>query len=333
MKILILGADGYYGKVLSHRLVKNGHYVLDLDNLNRRKIDNDLGIESLIPLTHFGGIIEDVTNYTNLRNIIKKFSPDSVIHLAEQRSAPYSQKSINTKNHTIVNNTVGTMNVLECAKEFNFHLIHIGSMGVYGYDSIDTIIDDDNRRSPGSIYHATKCFDSILFKMYANQFGVKITDLHQGIIWGVGGRFDYDDYYGTVLNRFIAQSMINHPITLYGSVHQQRAFIHIENSLDCIELVLNNQPESYQSFNQFTEIFELSKLADFFTDRINLTNPRIENESNTLVASNQGLINLGLSPIKIDKTQIEIIKEHIMPYKHLINKSVFFPKTNWRSDA
>jgi UDP-sulfoquinovose synthase len=329
MKIIILGADGYYGRALENRLRSAGHIVFGIDNLSRRQIDIELGTSSLTPLPNFLQEIIDVTNFSQLYDFVKRVRPDAIIHLAEQRSAPYSQKSIKSKAYTVSNNTVGTLNVLECAKEFKFHLIHIGSMGVYGYDSETSISDNDSRRAPGSVYHATKCFDSILFEMYSRQFGIRITDLHQGIIWGIGGRFDYDGYFGTVLNRFIVQSMINLPVTLYGAGNQQRSFINIENSLDSVQLVLSSESEGMRSFNQFTEIYTLSKLALFFESSINLDNPRIENEFNTLTASNTGLVQLGLSPIKISNDAIESIKNHLEEFKDNIDRSALPPRTKW----
>lgn len=323
-KIAILGADGYYGYPLVERLVKN-YTVLGLDNFWRRNLKDS---PSLIPINRDYPIENcDVSNHCELFNYLNNFQPDIVIHLAEQRSAPYSMKDVESKNFTINNNTSSTINVMECAKELGFRTIHIGTMGVYGYNNDGTITEGDKTRSPGSIYHLSKCFDNSIFEFYNRIYGCAVTELHQGIIWGIGGRFDYDETFGTVLNRFILQSMLDIKLTLYGSGLQKRPFINIKNSLDCVQLVIKNGPNGFDTYNQYTEIKSLNELIDYPTK--NYKNPRIENENNSLFSTNEKLLKLGLNPIYICKEEVEKIKEQILPYIGNVKKDLIWPKTNW----
>lgn len=323
MKIVILGFDGYYGYPLFKRLQQK-HEVFGIDNFWRRSINDS---PSLIPRNKPNGIECDVTDYVSLFSHLKKIKPDVVIHLAEQRSAPYSMKNIVQKQETIKNNTIGTLNVLECAKELKFKIIHIGSMGVYGYNKDSIIEEGDFVRGPGSVYHLSKCFDNSMFEMYSRLYGINIIELHQGIIWGIGGRFDYDETFGTVLNRFILQSMLDIPLTLYGNGNQLRPFINIENSIDCVELVIGTETIGMETYNQYTEIKKLSELVN--SEVKNYKNPRIEDENNKLSSKNTKLINLGLNPIYITEKEINKIKEKVEPYLHEVRKELIWPKTNW----
>lgn len=323
MKIVILGFDGYYGYPLYERL-KNKHDVIGIDNFWRRGLTDS---PSLIYRDKPNGIDCDVTNYNSLYHHLQNIKPDIVIHLAEQRSAPFSMKDISTKHHTIINNSTGTLNVLECAKLFNFKIIHIGSMGVYGYDKNDVIEEGDSVRGPGSVYHLTKCFDNAMFEMYSRLYGVNIVELHQGIIWGIGGRFDYDETFGTVLNRFIVQSLLDIPLTLYGNGNQLRPFIHIDNSLDCVELIINAETNGMETYNQYTEIKRLNELLDNKSKCI--PNPRIENENNTLTSKNEKLLGLGLNPIYINEKEIAKIAQAIKPHLHNVREDLIWPQTIW----
>mgnify|MGYP001254567681 CR=1 FL=1 len=323
MKIAILGFDGYYGYPLYNRLKKN-HNVIGLDNFWRRTCKDS---PSLIPRKKPEGIECDVTNYKALFKNLNNFKPDVVIHLAEQRSAPYSMKSIEHKQYTIKNNSISTLNILECAKDLGFRTIHIGTMGVYGYNYDGIITEGDIVRGPGSVYHLSKCIDNSMFEMYSRLYKCNVVELHQGIIWGIGGRFDYDETFGTVLNRFILQRMIGMPFTLYGNGNQLRPFIHIENSLDCVELVINNPRSGFETYNQYTEIKRLSKLLS--GDAENYDNPRIEDEDNNLESTNSKLINLGLKPTYINETEIKKIEDVIKPHLHNVKRNLICPKTIW----
>lgn len=329
MKIAILGFDGYYGYPLYERL-KNNHDVLGIDNFWRRSLSNS---PSLIPRDKPQGVECDVADYDSLFKHLKNFKPDVVIHLAEQRSAPWSMQNIKNKQHTITNNTMTTLSVLECAKKLEFKVVHIGSMGVYGYNSNKVINEGDTVRGPGSLYHLSKCFDNSMFEMYNRLYGCDIAELHQGIMWGIGGRFDYDETFGTVLNRFILQRMIGMPLTLYGQGNQLRPFIHIKNSLDCVELVINNFKSGFNTYNQYTEIKKISELLTSKNDHnfrpINYNNPRIEDENNSLKSTNAKLTALGLNTININETEIKKIENIIKPYLKNVNKKLIEPNTLW----
>jgi UDP-sulfoquinovose synthase len=327
MKICILGADGYYGYPLFLRLSQN-HEVKGLDNFWRRSLTE---YPSLIPL-HDKEKIEycDVCDFDKLFLKLKKFQPDYVIHLAEQRSAPYSMKGVSEKQFTIKNNTLSSLNVMECARILQFKTIHIGSMGVYGYDKNEDIKEGDSVRAPGSIYHLSKCLDNSIFEFYSRVYNCHVIELHQGIIWGIGGRFDYDETFGTIINRFLVQKIINHPLTIYGSGNQQRAVINIENSLDCVELVITENLQGFNTFNQYTDIVKLKDIADMISSiQNNLLNPRIENENNVLISTNGKLKKLGLQPIALNKENLNIISNKIVNYKNNIDLNLIYPKTLW----
>ena len=385
--IIVVGGDGFCGFPLSLRLSNSGHNICIVDNLSRRKIDVELESNSLVPIYSINERIsswKEITNkeirfenidianeYDRFCDLVRNFKPDTIIHLGEQRAAPYSMKNDKTKRYTVHNNLNGTHNILCAIVEINkdIHFIHLGTMGVYGYGTVpDTVIpegyinvkmsDSQNQEKsveilhpayPGSIYHMTKTQDALFFQFYAKNYQLKITDLHQGIIWGahtketklsnkLANRFDYDSDYGTVLNRFIIQSAIKHPLTIYGTGGQTRAFIHIENSMDCIELAVNNPPKKgdrVKIFNQITETHTLNDLAvmikDIYPDtEINyIENPRKELISNDLKVSNQQFLNLGLKPIKLDTEHIKEIYDLVKSNESNIIKSNILPKSFW----
>lgn len=383
--ILIVGGDGFCGWPLSLRLSNKGHNVVIVDNLSRRKIDLELGTDSLTKISSIQDRIktwEDLTNkkikfelvdiskeYEKLVNIIRDNNIETIVHLAEQRAAPYSMKSRKTSRYTVDNNLSGTHNVLSAIVEVDkdIHLVHIGTMGVYGYGAVeDSIIPegyvnvkmDDGKGNfkdqkilhpsyPGSIYHMTKTQDALFFQFYAKNWGLKITDLHQGIIWGLYtnetslhpkliNRFDYDSDYGTVLNRFIMQSACDIPLTIYGSGGQTRAFIHIENSMDCIEIAINNPKEGPVTiFNQMTETHNLNHLAHLIKDqfantKINyLDNPRKELRSNDLRVTNKKFLDMGLEPIKLNSEKLVEIHDYIKENKTDVRKETILPSSFW----
>ena len=385
--ILIVGGDGFCGWPLSLRLSSVGHNVVIVDNLSRRKIDIELGSESLTPISsiydriqawkeitdktiHFQ-LLNVATEYDKLVQIIKDYNVNTIIHLGEQRAAPYSMKNRSTSRYTVDNNLSGTHNILSAIVEVDtsIHLVHIGTMGVYGYGVvensvlpegyIDVKMDDGTGNFkdvnilypfyPGSIYHLTKTQDSLFFQFYAKNWNIKITDLHQGIIWGLHtketildprliNRFDYDSDYGTVLNRLIMQAASNIPLTLYGSGEQTRAFIHIENSMDCIELAINNPgtiSNKVNIFNQMTETYKLVKLSKIIEEKFenvviqNVDNPRKELQSNDLNVCNSKFIELGLNPIYIDGDKIQEIYDYIKTYNTRVNDKLILPSSKW----
>jgi UDP-sulfoquinovose synthase len=327
MKICILGADGYYGYALKQRLSAK-HTLLNLDNFWRRNLTWS---PSLTPLHSIDNITEcDVRDYDKLFYYLNNFKPDYVIHLAEQRSAPYSMKGIQEKHFTLTNNITTSINVMECAKILKFKTIHIGSMGVYGYDKKELITEGDSIRSPGSIYHLSKVLDNNIFELYNRLYECDIIELHQGIIWGIGGRFDYDAVFGTVINRFLVQSMLDIPLTLYGSGNQERSIINIKNSLDCIELILKANLTGFHTFNQYTQILKLVDIAKIVSKSyLNISNPRIENEKNKLISSNKKLLNLGLNPIYLNKNAITNLLDYLNTHKNNVDHTLINPNITW----
>ena len=357
MKVLVLGGDGFCGWPCSVNLAEQGHDVLIVDNLSRRKIDIDLEVESLTPISSIGDRLKaweeiggkpigftnlDISNqYQRLLDLLIAERPDAIVHFAEQRAAPYSMKSSETKRYTVDNNVNGTHNLLAAIVEsgLDIHVVHLGTMGVYGYGShrgatipegylkVEVPQPDGTRfeeeilhpASPGSVYHMTKTLDQLIFLYYNKNDKVKITDLHQGIVWGTNteatsrdprltNRFDYDGDYGTVLNRFLMQAAIKYPLTVHGTGGQTRAFIHIQDSVKCVQLALENPPEEgdrVKIFNQMTEshqVGELAKKVAALTGaEVNyLPNPRNEAVENDLIVDNRCFIELGLKPTTLD---------------------------------
>jgi UDP-sulfoquinovose synthase len=384
MKIIVLGGDGFCGWASSLRLSKKGHEVFIFDNLSRRSIDRSLKVKSLTPIS---SIYERVKTWNKLNRkkikfykvdvakdtekleaLIKKIKPDTIVHFAEQRSAPYSMIDLKSRNYTISNNLISNNNILYLIAKLNpkIHLIHLGTMGVYGYDFSKYLVPEGYYKaklfikknvintkilhpaSPGSIYHLTKAQDELLFQFYQRMHGLKITDLHQGVVWGTNtdetkmhkklfNRYDYDGDYGTVLNRFIMQAALNYPLTVHGTGNQVRPFININNTADCILLAAQNKKkfDEVKIFNQLTETHSLINLANKIKKitgcKINhQKNPRIESEDNTLIAKPMGLIELGLKPIylsdKLIKTEIEIAKM----FEKRVDKKKIIAKSQWK---
>ena len=357
VKVLVLGGDGFCGWPCAVNLADNGHDVVVVDNLSRRKIDIDLEVESLTPITtiserlqaweQVGGRamrfvhLDIAQEYDRLVNLLNSERPEAVVHFAEQRAAPYSMKSSQTKRYTVDNNVNGTHNLLCAIVEsgLNIHIVHLGTMGVYGYGShrgatipegyltVEVPQPDGSRfvekilhpSDPGSVYHMTKTLDQLLFHYYNKNDGIRITDLHQGIVWGTNtdqtsrdprltNRFDYDGDYGTVLNRFLMQAAIGYPLTVHGTGGQTRAFIHIRDSVRCVQLALEHPPapgEKVKIFNQMTESHQVGalaqKVANLTGASINhLPNPRKEAIENDLIVDNRCFIELGLKPTTLD---------------------------------
>ncbi|MDC3145190.1 NAD-dependent epimerase/dehydratase family protein [bacterium] len=373
MKVIVLGGDGFCGWPCAVNLAEQNHDVIIVDNLSRRKIDIDLEVESLTPITsiterlsaweEIGGnpmrfINMDISKqYQKLLNLLIDEKPDSVIHFAEQRAAPYSMKSSFTKRYTVDNNVNGTHNLLAAIVESNLdiHVVHLGTMGVYGYGShrgatipegylkVEVPQPDGSRfeeeilhpASPGSVYHMTKTLDQLLFLYYNKNDLVRITDLHQGIVWGTNtdatlkdprltNRFDYDGDYGTVLNRFLMQAAIGYPLSVHGTGGQTRAFIHIKDSVKCVQLALENPPkpgERVKIFNQMTESHQVGELAKKVAsltgaDINYLPNPRNEAVENDLIVDNKCFIELGLNPTTLDNGLLEEVVEVAKKYSN-----------------
>ena len=375
MKILLVGGDGFCGWPTSLHLSALGHDILILDNLSRRKIDVELEVESLTPIQSISTRLSawkevsdrdirfknvDVAqDYSGLLSIIQTYEPDTIIHFGEQRAAPYSMKSSWHKRYTVENNLRATNNILAAIVEADIdaHLVHLGTMGVYGYGTsgmkipegylpISVKTDDGTEvqqqilypANPGSIYHMTKTQDQLMFAFYNKNDGLRITDLHQGIVWGTQtketamderliNRFDYDGDYGTVLNRFLMQAAVDYPLTVHGTGGQTRAFIHIQDTVNCLELAVNNPPKAgdrVRILNQMTETHRVRDLAKMISDKTGakisyVPNPRKEDDENDLHVENRQLLNLGLDPITLDLGLMEEITNIASKYAHRCN--------------
>ena len=365
MKIFVLGGDGFCGWPTALHLSDLDHDVVIVDNLSRRRIDAELGAESLTPIRSMEErrsawrevsgreipfIQADVTEFDTVLDLLRTERPDAVVHFAEQRAAPYSMKSPAHKNYTVRNNVSGTHGLLNAIVESGgeTHLVHLGTMGVYGYGHEEPVpvpdgylevrFDTQNGRevtdsivyppNPGSIYHMTKVLDAFMFQYYAKNDRLRITDLHQGIVWGTQteqtrrderliNRFDYDGDYGTVLNRFLMQAAIGYPLTVHGTGGQTRAFIHIRDTCRCIEKALASPPargSRPRIMNQLAETHRLRDLAELIR-RITgcavalVPNPRNEKAENELLVRNDALRALGWGPIRLEQGLMEEVSE------------------------
>lgn len=386
-KILVLGGDGFCGWPTSLHLSNIGYDITIVDNLSRRKIDIELGCKSLTPIATVerrlaaweevsGNVItfHDINvaeEYDALLNLILDVEPNAIVHFAEQRAAPYSMKSPKHKRYTVNNNINGTHNVLCAVVEsgLDIHLVHLGTMGVYGYGTagmkipegyLNVSVDIEGTTHnieipypphPGSIYHMTKTQDALLFYYYNKNDEVRITDLHQGIVWGTNteetamhpdlvNRFDYEGDYGTVLNRFLVQAAVGHPLTVYGTGGQTRAFIHIKDTVRCIALAVANPPERGERvkiFNQTTETHRVRDLAELVAKLTGAKvryyiNPRNESFENELVVRNDKFLELGLNPIKLSEGLLTEVVDVAEKYKDRCDVSKILTDSRWRED-
>ncbi|MDZ5698031.1 NAD-dependent epimerase/dehydratase family protein [Chelativorans sp. M5D2P16] len=388
MKIAVLGGDGFVGWPTSLHLSARGHDVHIVDNLSRRWIDTELGVQSLTPMdsiqertriwhqetgrrVHFH-LINLASEYEVLKAWLAAERPDAIVHFAEQRAAPYSMKSDRHKNYTVNNNVNATHNLLNALVEIDLdaHLVHLGTMGVYGYSSVGAAIPEGYLpvgvetlsgetatqeilypANPGSVYHMTKCLDQLLFQFYAKNDGLRITDLHQGIVWGTHteetrlhtqliNRFDYDGDYGTVLNRFLIQAAIGYPLTVHGTGGQTRAFIHIQDSVRCVELALKSAPkrgDRVKIFNQMTETHRVRDLAELVAGMTGakvayLPNPRKEAAENDLVVRNEQFLELGLNPTTLQEGLLAEVVDVAKKYAYRVDRSRIPSVSAWTKD-
>ena len=376
-RILILGGDGFCGWPTALHLSSKGYEIVIVDNLSRRNIDNELECNSLTPIQPMSTRLQvwkevsgrdiqfyrfDVAkHYHRLLTLLIKFQPLAVVHFAEQRAAPYSMKSSWHKRYTVGNNLNATHNLLAALVEggIDSHVVHLGTMGVYGYGTAGVKIPEgylpvkmeteDGKTveqeilypvNPGSIYHMTKTQDQLLFLFYNKNDNIRITDLHQGVVWGTQtvetkrderliNRFDYDGDYGTVLNRFLMQAAINYPLTVHGTGGQTRAFIHIQDTVRCIELAIKNPPargERVNILNQMSETHRVRDLARLVSKMTGapidyVENPRNEAAENELDVQNRRLLNLGLEPITLDTGLMEEVTDIARRYAHRCDQS------------
>ena len=377
--IIVVGGDGFCGWPTALHLSKLGHNITIVDNMSRRDIDAEMGADSLTPIASLADRLTAWNDQTGLTiacehiDVAKDFDavitlmdtikPDTIIHFGEQRAAPYSMKGIAQKRYTVDNNISGTHNLLAASVELGLdpHFVHLGTMGVYGYDDdgleipegyLPVYVPGDEKQimkrdilyptNPGSVYHMTKSMDQLLFQFYAKNDHLRITDLHQGIVWGTQtdetrlderliNRFDYDGDYGTVLNRFLMQAVVGHPLTVHGTGGQTRAFIHIQDTVKCLALAVENPPakgEKVAILNQMTETHTVRELAQLVAEAsgaqiANVDNPRNEAAENDLRVSNKTFLSLGLKPVTlaeglIDETQQIAAKYANRCIRHMI---------------
>ena len=383
MKVLVLGGDGYCGWPTSLHLSDVGHEVVLVDNFVRRTIDHELGAQSLTPIADpkerikawqevsgqtIGLEYGDLLDWEFVSEIMRRHHPDAIVHFAEQRAAPYSMIDRRHAVYTQHNNVIGTLNVLFAINEFapECHLVKLGTMGEYGTPNIDIEegfieIEHNGRKDtlpypklPGSWYHLTKVHDSHNIHFACRIWGLRATDLNQGVVYGTVtpqterdarliNRFDYEDVFGTALNRFCVQAAIGHPLTVYGKGGQTRGFLDIRDTVRCVELAIENPAErgEFRVFNQFTEQFSVRQLAEMVVDaagklgveaRIeNLPNPRVEKEEHYYNAKHTGLLDLGLEPHYLSDSLLDSLLNIVVEYRDRVDTDHVMPSVDWRT--
>jgi UDP-sulfoquinovose synthase len=382
MRIAVLGGDGYCGWATALYLSKKGHSVAIVDNFIRRQWDFELGAQTLTPIqplperlaawtARTGKTMEtfvgDVTDYEFLSSLIKEFEPDAVVHFAEQRSAPYSMIDRKHAVFTQVNNVVGTLNLLFALREFrpDCHLVKLGTMGEYGTPNIDIEegyieIEHNGRKDvlpypkqPGSFYHLSKVHDSHNISFCCKIWKLRATDLNQGVVYGAVtdetaldealiNRFDYDEVFGTVLNRFCAEAAVGHPLTVYGKGGQTRGFLDIRDTVRCIEIACEHPaaPGEFRVFNQFTEQFsvlDLARMVETAGKKLglrvkidHLADPRVEAEEHYYNAKHSKLADLGLKAHLLSDSLLDSLMNIAVKYRERIDPGLFLPQVNWR---
>ncbi|MDA8389125.1 MAG: NAD-dependent epimerase/dehydratase family protein [Nitrospiraceae bacterium] len=382
MTVLVLGADGYLGWATCMYFSQRGHRVAAVDNYFRREALKAQGLESLVPVpglperarlweaksgskidVHIG----DITDYGFLLSIFRQYGPDTVVHYAEQPSAPYSMMSRDNAAFTVQNNLLGTLNVAYAVRETNpaCHIIKLGTMGEYGTPDIDIEegwieIEHKGRkekflfpRQAGSLYHTTKIQDTDLLWFYVRTWGLKVTDLMQGPVYGISTEesglddgllphFNYDEVFGTVLNRFIVQAVAGHPLTIYGGGGQVRGYLNIRDTMQCVYLSAMRPagPGELRVFNQVTELFSVNELSGRVKtagDRLgynvklqHIENPRVEKEEHYYNPAYTGLLDLGLAPNYLTDEVLEGMFGTVEKYRERINRQAIFRGIKWK---
>ena len=382
MRVLVLGGDGYCGWPTALHLAARGHDVSILDNFARRLWDHELGCETLTPIRPLHDrvaiwreltgqtirtFVADMTNYAALAEAVAATDPDAVVHFAEQRAAPYSMIDREHAVFTQTNNVVGTLNLLFALKDLrpDCHLVKLGTMGEYGTPNIDIEegfieIQHKGRRDvlpfpkqPGSFYHLSKVHDSHNIMFCCRIWDLRATDLNQGVVYGTVtdeidrhpgliNRFDYDDVFGTALNRFCVQAAIGHPLTVYGRGGQTRGFLDIRDTVRCVELAILHPPRGgeYRVFNQFTEQFSVKDLAEKIRaagDKLGLDvcvdtvpNPRVEREEHYYNAAHTRLLDLGLEPHYLSDSLLDSLLNIAVRHRDRVREDVILPRIDWR---
>ncbi len=383
MRILILGGDGYLGWSTAMYFSQRGHEVAVVDNFLRRRMHMERGTDSLTPIVSLhervrvwqeltGRIITvytgDLLNWDFVERVFTAFQPETVIHYGEIPSAPYSMIDVHHAVHTHENNVIGTLHVLYAMRDLtpDAHLVKLGTMGEYGTPNIDIEegyieIEHNGRtdtlpfpKQPGSMYHLTKVHDSHNIHFACRIWGLRATDLNQGVVYGIETdesqiddrlltRFDYDEAFGTALNRFCAQAVVGIPLTLYGKGHQTRGYLDIRDTLQCVELTTLNPPPAgkLRVFNQFTEQFSVSDLAHtvqkaaahlgYNVEIAHYENPRIEMEEHYYNARHTALLDLGLQPHYLSDTLVESMIRRVAQFKDRIIADAILPRIRWKS--
>jgi UDP-sulfoquinovose synthase len=382
MKVLVIGGDGYCGWATALHLSNRGYEVGILDSLIRRHWDAQLGVDTLTPIAPIQQRIQrwhdltgkpidlfvgDINDYDFLSKALHQFEPEAIVHFGEQRSAPYSMIDREHAILTQVNNVVGTLNLLY-AMHADFpdcHLVKLGTMGEYGTPNIDIeegyiTIEHNGRKDtlpypkqPGSFYHLSKVHDSHNIHFACKIWGLRATDLNQGVVYGVLteetgmdelliNRLDYDGVFGTALNRFCIQAAIGHPLTVYGKGGQTRGFLDIRDTVRCMELAIANPADrgQFRVFNQFTELFSVGDLAlmvkkagtamGLDVEINHLQNPRVELEEHYFNAKNTTLLDLGLQPHYLSDSLLDSLLNFSTKYKHRVDRHEILPKVSWR---
>ena len=383
MKILVLGGDGYLGWPTALHLSARGHDVTIVDNLVRREYDREMGVDSLVPIAplhdrvarweHVSGRavgvrLGNLTDAAFTYGVVAEAEPDAIVHFGEQRSAPYSMIDREHAVYTQVNNVVGNLNVMYAIQETDpaIHLVKLGTMGEYGYPNIDIEegfieITHNGRtdvlpypKQPGSFYHLSKVHDSHNIMFGCRVWGLRATDLNQGIVYGqstdetdldpmLATRFDYDGVFGTVLNRFCVQAVTGHPLTVYGSGGQTRGMLNIRDTLACVTLAVENPAErgEFRVFDQFTESYSVRDMAlrvkRVCPQRVDiaegLSNPRVEREEHYFQAANTKLLDLGLEPHLLTDEVIAGMLELVERHRDRVDVRAIAPTVQWRSSA
>lgn len=382
MRVLVIGGDGYCGWATALHLSNRGYEVGIFDSLVRRHWDGQLCVDTLTPIAPIQTrlqrwkdltgkdidlLIGDLNDYPFLEKAMLQFQPDAVVHFGEQRSAPFSMIDREHAVLTQSNNVIGNLNLLYVLRDHfpNCHLVKLGTMGEYGTPNIDIeegyiTIEHNGRKDtlpypkqPGSFYHLSKVHDSHNIHFACKIWGLRATDLNQGVVYGVLteetgmdelliNRLDYDGVFGTALNRFCIQAAVGHPLTVYGKGGQTRAFLDIRDTVRCIEIAVNNPANSgeFRVFNQFTEMFSVGDLAmtvkkagnslGLDVEINNLENPRVEAEDHYFNAKNTNLLELGLQPHYLSDSLIDSLLNFAMKYKDRVDQKQILPKVQWR---
>ena len=381
MRILILGGDGYLGWPTALRFSARGHEVSVVDNFSRRRWHTEHGTASLTPIADLDERIaawrevsgEQIRSYVGavedgdfLDEVVAETMPEAVVHYGQQASAPFSMLSRERAVETQHANVIGNLNLLFAMRDHvpEAHLVKLGTMGEYGQPEIDIeegyiTIQHKGREDtlpypklPGSLYHCSKVHDSTNIHFACRTWGLRATDLNQGVVYGIETdetagderlitRFDYDELFGTVLNRFCVQAVIGHPLTVYGAGHQTRGFLNIRDTLACVELAALNPAErgEFRVFNQFTEQFSVLELAElvkqagehlgYKVEIDHVENPRVEKEEHYYNAIHTKLLDLGLEPTLLGEELVESIIHAIERHKGRVIGTAIEPKTRW----